>query len=200
MDDKRTAAYFDRLVRQNGTSPLSADWSGANTQEIRFDVLASAGISSGDCVLDIGCGQGWFYHFLRRRGIDISYTGVDLSQEMVRKASAADLCPNVICGSIECIKPRPPQFNWVVASGLFYLRQHEPYEFMRYMINAMFDRAARGIAFNTLIQTDMHRQDGNEFVPRRNRVEEICKSISDNVYIADDYHPADVTFFVYREN
>jgi 2-polyprenyl-3-methyl-5-hydroxy-6-metoxy-1,4-benzoquinol methylase len=33
--------------------------------------------SPGDSLLDAGCGSGYFYHSLRRRGIDVEYFGID---------------------------------------------------------------------------------------------------------------------------
>ena len=39
--------------------------------------ILSTVLTPGDSVLDVGCGSGWFVHSLRRRSLDVSYTGLD---------------------------------------------------------------------------------------------------------------------------
>lgn len=46
-------------------------------------------VAPGDSVLDVGCGSGWFYHSLRRRGIDVEYWGVDASATFIEIGRAA---------------------------------------------------------------------------------------------------------------
>jgi ubiquinone/menaquinone biosynthesis C-methylase UbiE len=46
------------------------------------DLLAPM-VSAGDTLLDAGCGSGYFFHSLRRRGIDIEYFGVDASASLI---------------------------------------------------------------------------------------------------------------------
>ena len=37
----------------------------------------------GDSVLDAGCGSGYFFHSLRRRGMDLAYWGIDASSRLI---------------------------------------------------------------------------------------------------------------------
>lgn len=45
--------------------------------------LLSEHAAAGDTLLDAGCGSGYFYHSLRRRGIDVEYTGIDATKTLV---------------------------------------------------------------------------------------------------------------------
>lgn len=38
---------------------------------------------SGDILLDAGCGSGYFYHSLRKRGIDVNYFGIDATECLI---------------------------------------------------------------------------------------------------------------------
>jgi ubiquinone/menaquinone biosynthesis C-methylase UbiE len=49
------------------------------------ELLASV-VSSGDEVLDVGCGTGWFFHSIRRRDIPVEYHGIDASPLLIEIA------------------------------------------------------------------------------------------------------------------
>lgn len=46
------------------------------------EILASYA-SSGDSVLDVGCGSGYFFHSLRRRDLPYSYYGIDATKNFI---------------------------------------------------------------------------------------------------------------------
>lgn len=46
-------------------------------------------VRSGESLLDVGCGSGWFFHSLRRRGIDVEYWGIDASSTLLDIGRAA---------------------------------------------------------------------------------------------------------------
>lgn len=46
-------------------------------------------VRPGESLLDVGCGSGWFFHSLRRRGIDVEYWGIDASATLVGIGRAA---------------------------------------------------------------------------------------------------------------
>lgn len=45
--------------------------------------LLATRISSGDTVLDAGCGSGYFFHSIKSRGLPVSYWGVDCSETLL---------------------------------------------------------------------------------------------------------------------
>ena len=40
-------------------------------------------VAAGDSLLDAGCGSGYFFHSLRRRGLELSYWGIDASPRLI---------------------------------------------------------------------------------------------------------------------
>jgi 2-polyprenyl-3-methyl-5-hydroxy-6-metoxy-1,4-benzoquinol methylase len=40
-------------------------------------------VAPGDSLLDVGCGSGYFYHSLRKRGIPAEYFGIDATQSLI---------------------------------------------------------------------------------------------------------------------
>jgi 2-polyprenyl-3-methyl-5-hydroxy-6-metoxy-1,4-benzoquinol methylase len=40
-------------------------------------------VKPGESILDVGCGSGYFFHSLRRRGLDVEYYGIDATQSLI---------------------------------------------------------------------------------------------------------------------
>jgi SAM-dependent methyltransferase len=78
--------YGDRFA-QFGYSPVTLGWNKGKQFE-RFHQLTSEwGNMSGSSFLDIGCGFGDFLKFLDISGVkDYSYTGIDITPELIAKA------------------------------------------------------------------------------------------------------------------
>lgn len=61
---------------------------GRKQQLRRFEALRALGSFHERSVLELGCGNGEFYHYLRSCGVRPFYTGLDASAELVAEASA----------------------------------------------------------------------------------------------------------------
>jgi len=72
-DDKRTIEYFSSLVDRYGVDARSLDWGSRQSQHLRFSVLAGIGSMQGARILDVGCGLGDFYGWLREPGYECDY-------------------------------------------------------------------------------------------------------------------------------
>jgi SAM-dependent methyltransferase len=82
-DDRLKAFYELRATEEPASDPEAL---------LRFDkALAAADLRSGDRVLDLGAKQGGLATRARNAGLDIDYTGLDLSEENVRAAAALSL-------------------------------------------------------------------------------------------------------------
>lgn len=45
--------------------------------------LLAPHVTAGDTLLDAGCGSGYFFHSLRKRGIDVEYFGIDATESLI---------------------------------------------------------------------------------------------------------------------
>src|SRR4030042_2838585 len=64
----------------------SVAWGSRESQEKRFEVLSQIALLNGKTVLDVGCGLGDFYIWLKRKYSDIRYTGIDIIPSMIEIA------------------------------------------------------------------------------------------------------------------
>ena len=63
-------------------------WSSEFNQQLRFDVINYLVDLTGVSVLDVGCGDGAFFHYVMNQGIEFQYKGIDISSRMVQRAQA----------------------------------------------------------------------------------------------------------------
>ena len=93
----------------------------------------------------------------------------------------------------------PQKYDFVVSSGIFAHRHHEPREFLLETAAAMFARCAKAVAFNTLSKW-AERRDVGEFHADPADVLNCMRRLTPRVALRHDYHPRDFTVYLYRES
>lgn len=198
-EDDAVAAHFSGLLARHGAKPQALDWSGAESQHVRFAALAQVGELEGSSLLDVGCGLGDLLGWLDKQGLTVDYLGLDLTPGLVdearRRHPGADIRKGGLLGS-DFLDAHG--FDYVVASGVFYLQQSDPYGFMQAMLERMFGLCRRAVAFNSLSAWSDAGDDG-EFRADPGRVLGLCRNLTRRVVLRHDYHPGDFTVYLYRE-
>ena len=197
-DDKRTIEHFTAKLQVHGPTVDAVDWGSRQSQQTRFEVLNAIGISPGGNVLDVGCGLGDFYAWLKARDGALRYTGIDITPSMI--AAARELYPGAEFETRDLIdRPYPMGcFDFVFASGVFYLRTDQGLAYVSTLVEAMFKACRVGLAFNCLSQWAA-RQEADEFYADPSEVLALCRRFSNRLVLRHDYHPADFTIYVFRD-
>ncbi len=156
-------------IRRHYETRLSADrenfdilnWASAESQRIRFAVLAENVDLRGKMLLDVGCGLGDLYAFCRERGIEPDYTGVDLSEKMVRAARRQNPAATFLCMDVFTDATfGPEQFDVVFCSGAFNLNLGNNRRFLLTALPRLVDLAREYAVFNLLHERTRCREDG----------------------------------------
>jgi len=196
-DDARTVAYFTERLAQHGDTPRSVDWGSVESQRLRFAALLDIGVRSGDSLIDVGCGTGALLDYLQEKHIDVDYRGYDLTPSMIDLAKSRHPKVNfAVCNVIQEKQIEPA--DYVIASGIFYLRQERPVAFLEAMVGRLWQFARRGVAINCLSAWAAER-DPNEFYADPAEALAIARRISSHVVLRHDYHPRDFTIYLRRE-
>lgn len=146
---KDLVAHYQSLLQKHGPSPQAVQYSDAATQSARFAVLAEIAPDLGT-VLDVGCGLGHLYPFLKSRGHTGQYHGVDIVPEFVDYANAAMAGdPSAKASLIAPQDPLPP-CDHALLSGVFNNRMDDNWGFMTSTLRRMWAAAKHGIAFNAM--------------------------------------------------
>tara|TARA_Y100001954_G_C15775153_1_gene586574 strand:+ start:111 stop:722 length:612 start_codon:yes stop_codon:yes gene_type:complete len=186
--------YYNKLVKKHGESPKACDYGHPESQQIKFNVLSSI-ITPGDkSLLDVGCGLGNYYEFLREKKYNLNYTGIDLSEEMISKArnkyNELVLIQKNILDMDKEIK-----FDVVSANGIFYLLKTQPFDVMKELIAKMYLLANNTVVFNSLSSYCKDKEVG-EFYVNPLEVVDYCMSLTPWVGLRHDYHHRDFTVYM----
>ena len=100
-------------------SPIAVGWlDGKTNQRIRFKTLLDIGVSSGDSILDVGCGVGHLTEYLNNADIKVHYTGIDTNKNAIDQAKKVHTNEIFIHGSVKDVH-RTYNWDWGLASGVF---------------------------------------------------------------------------------
>lgn len=196
-DRAEVSHYFHENLRQYGYDPRSLGWI-PGTQEARFRVLTAIGDLEGCSVLDVGCGFGDLYEYLRRNGIDVDYTGVDLSQDFVEIARQRHPDATFIAADFEEARVGR-DFDWAFESGVFNYKVSGHEFFVGNMIRKMFRSAVKGIAIDFLNHRGGFFSTGL-YHPRPADIYAFCNKLSHRVTLRCDYKPTEFCVYVYRDD
>lgn len=187
--------YFDRRLDAHGATVLAVDWGSEASQRARFEVLTAIGPLGHSRVLDVGCGLGDLWPFVKALAPSVDYEGWDINPRMV--AAAAARFPEARFRTVDIAAGDAPgeRVDWVLASGIFYLRDEA---FLASAVERLFARCRRGVAFNTLSAWARQREPG-EFYADPARVLDVCRALGGRVTLRHDYLPHDFTVYLYRD-
>ena len=191
-------AYYTALFEKYGEDVRTL-WQSEQSQEIRFSVLCRIGDLTGARILDVGCGLGDFFGYLRDRSIDVKdYLGLECVEEI--RAAARKRYPSVRFEGWDVLELEDAgQFDWVFGSGLFALKGPEGDDYARRMVKKMFSLATKGVGVNFL-SAFTKRPDGFcNYCHPAEVLRTFARDVSPIVELIHSYRPNDFTVFLYHE-
>ncbi len=143
------ARHRDSVLR-HGHHHNALYWSSREIQELRFQILSEIGIASGDSVLDVGCGFADFYRFLKRLGIEVKYTGIDLSPDLLQKGGESSPEIELFAGDLFDFSPATESYDYVTLSGALAEPMLDDGVYAKRVLDTCYNACRKGFAFNML--------------------------------------------------
>lgn len=157
--------YYSEKVAEHGPTARGVDWNDAASQELRFEQLLKVCDPAKPFTLnDYGCGYGALAAYLEQWNYDFTYTGFDISADMVEQARellrASTRCRFVVDDTgLE-------RADYTVASGIFNVKLDAPREAWEEhaldTLGRLNELSALGFSFNMLTSysdADRMRED-----------------------------------------
>lgn len=184
---ERLREHYDSLARRHGYGPEATQQSSLATQEQRLRVLAEVIREPDASVLDFGCGTGHLCELLRSEyGFRGRYTGYDLSGEAL--ALARGRHPGATFEQRDIFRDGVGgTFDYAVVSGVFNNRLQDNWAFLTQVLQLLFPRVRRGLAFNAL-SAYVDYKDAGLYYADPEQVFRFCKEmLSPAVNLRHDY-------------
>ena len=197
-DDIKNINLYENLLKKYKKSFKTLNWGSSESQIKRFKVLAEIGMSSGDKVLDVGCGLADFYKWIKKNKIQIQYTGLDITPGMIKESKKKFPKTNFIQGTIDHTTIRNQNFDYIVASGIFFFRKDRPAHYLKNTVKKMFNLSKKGIAFNSLSLWNEKLGDVDEYRADPIDILNFCRTLTHSIIFRHDYHPGDFTVYLYH--
>jgi SAM-dependent methyltransferase len=193
-DSRRIREFYGEAFARHGVDPKSLHWINSYNQRRRFEVLAAAGDLRGASILDVGCGLGDFLEFLKERGIDADYTGIDIVPQFIEAARSRFPDGKFL---LENILEMVGEFDYVLASGAMSFRVEDNENYYFEVIKRMFDLSRRAAAFN-MLDRRAHEETDIYAVYDPREIALFCETIARRIDVAIDYMPDDFTVYMYK--
>ncbi len=194
---KSIVDFYEANVKKHKNNIKSPAWGSRKSQEKRFEILSQVADLEGSSLLDVGCGLGDFYGWLKNRYKAFDYSGFDITPSMVDLARSN--YPGIkfeVC-NILCREKVKPAFDYVFSSGIFNRKISFHKQFIKDVITKMFDSCKKGVAFNIMSKNADFKLK-NEFYADPAEMVDFCFKLTGKIVLRHDYMPHDFTIYAYK--
>jgi SAM-dependent methyltransferase len=198
------ADYYSAKLAEHGATPRGVDWNGEESQTLRFEqLLKIIQPQRGFSLNDLGCGYGALFDYLRDKYQDFTYTGCDVSRDMIISARAA--YKDAANAKFEVTAAPPAMADYGIASGIFNVRlgrgDAEWLEYVKRTLDDLDRTSQHGFSFNCLtFYSDADRMRDYLFYADPGVLFDLCKRrYSRHVALLHDYGLYEFTILVRKK-
>ena len=201
--DSETRQFYESHVRRFGYGYKALGFGRRSSQEKRFGALAAIGDFDGATVLDVGCGFGDFLAWLRARGAQPRYTGLDLTASMIERCrkrfngGSSEGSARFVVGDA-LTWDADGEYDYVIASGIFGYHAKDTRARIRPTLERLFAIAGIGLAVNFLSGCAPARSPGRLYVHPAD-VLQYALRLTPAVRLDHTYMPNDFTLSLYKK-
>ena len=196
--DEIVKDFFNKLVEKHGYSPKSLAYSGEKSQKIKFNIVTEVGIEDNCSVLDVGCGFGDYFNYLKQRGIkNVKYCGIDISNKIVDLAKEKNSLVNVIQGNVLDLSD-DEKYDYVISLGFNCVKTGSNWRTLTQVLDKMWKLSKKGIAYNAVSTFSEAKPRKIYFVSPAKVIDYIMNNLTYKVVFRHDYMPHDFTIFAYK--
>ncbi len=191
-------SFYNFHLKKFGDRPEALRWT-PQGQLKRYHMLADiapAADLNNSTVLDYGCGTGDFYRFLKRRGISVRYTGVDINENFISlaKSKYPECTFRVMDADDEELEG---YYDYIFICGVFNLQVPGVDDDLRNTLVNLFKHCNKGLALNALSSHTPVKDPELHFTSPEEMVKFAIENLSPSVALRHDRILNDFTLFVY---
>lgn len=176
--------YLPKLKNEKSDSGCLG-WENEQAQELRFEVLKNI-FFHGASVLDVGCGLGNLYDYLKKQDYNFKYTGVDILPEMIFRAKEKNPQAEFFSANIfedDLFGDR--KFDVIYASGIFNIELGNNDDFLRNALQRFVSLSNKFVVFNLLHARSATKEPGY-YYQTPDTVQKLFPPVK-KIFFIDDY-------------
>ncbi len=198
-DKDKILSYYDSLIKEYGPNDSrSVGWTSESTEKIRYTILSEIGDLNNHSILDVGCGFGNLYDFLKNKNLSFSYKGIDINPKII--SLAKEKHPNISFETLDFGSYQNGKYDYIFCSGALSFKVPNYKQFYFEYIKKMFNSSNIGIAFNMLnYKNNTNHGDDKLFATYSTKeIYDFCLTLTSKVTIRENYLPNDFTIYLYH--
>lgn len=201
--------HYENCLEEHGDTHLGVDWPKLEDVDKRYKVMLDCiriqdDSPNGVSLLDFGCGTAHLLAYIHKNNFqNIAYSGIDISQKFIDVSKNKYPQNTFYCLDILADETQISNFDYIVMNGVFTEKRElsfdEMWDYFTKMISVVFQKCNKGIAFNVMSKNvDWERED--LFHVSHDLLSDfLCKNISRDYIIRNDYGLYEYTVYVYKK-
>jgi 2-polyprenyl-3-methyl-5-hydroxy-6-metoxy-1,4-benzoquinol methylase len=177
LGKKELIDFYNLHLKHFGDSPHALRWT-PEGQLKRYDILLNiAGDIEKKRILDFGCGKGDFYGYLKSKGLNVIYHGIDINERLIQLAKYK--YPEAKFISIDIEEDEHNQkYDIIFICGVFNLRVAGIEETMKNVLKILFKLCEKAMHINLLTYYNPQRSVELFYVKPEEIINYIIKELS----------------------
>ncbi len=149
-------------------------------------------------ILEVGCGSGEMYKYLKMKGYRGKYVGYDINQNLLNLAKQRFTDIDVQLVDILTDKI-DNQFDYVLMSGVFNINFGQEMDWIQAFVKKMFELCKNHIAFNALSTYVNFKEEGMFYIEPAEMLKFCIENLSKRVNLSHHNLPYNYTIIVFKE-
>jgi len=196
-EKEKIVRHFREKLEEHREGPQAHSWRSIDSQRLRFEVLAEVGDLRDKAILDVGCGLGDFYGFLKEKGVEVRYAGYDIVPEMISEARKRHPDGEFLVRDILTEDPAK-RYDYVFSSGINNIRTSRNQVVIEHLMKRMFEFCTRGVAVN-MLSSCAEVKDESSYYATPEDLLSLGLSLTGKTILRHDYKPNDFTLYLYKK-
>ena len=191
-------SFYNMHLKKFGDRPEALRWT-PQGQLKRYHMLADVAPVAelnNSTVLDYGCGTGDFYRFLKRRGIKVKYTGVDINENFISLAQKK--YPECTFRVMNADDDEFEGFyDYIFICGVFNLNVPGVNDDLKNALVTLFKHCNKGLVLSALSSHTPIRDPELHFTSPEEMVKFALENLSPSIALRHDRIQYDFMLYVY---
>ncbi|GAB6183505.1 class I SAM-dependent methyltransferase [Thermodesulfovibrio hydrogeniphilus] len=181
--------FFTKRFIHFKDKPEAVGWT-PQGQLLRYNAVLELLNPLGKKLLDFGCGKGDFYGFLKEKGINCDYTGIDINPYLIDLARKKYKDARFFVQDIEN-EPLNDDFHYTIAIGVFNLAIEGAEAIMNRCLKILFKHTTEKLIFTCLNKKTSLKDIGLVYYDKK-YLETLAEDFQCKYQVIDDLIEGDI--------